>query len=209
MPSPFPGMDPFIEGQRWPDFHTTFITIVREMLMPRVRPRYVVEVEEYVYLARGEEDPDRLVEPDLALSMQRTTGRRNRPTRRHGAGRQTGGPHAAGPQAVPASLSDDPQPRVSECGHGHRGVVSLEQGIGRGPDGIPSQADQSAADAGSPGGIGSPSRRPTPADPRAVDAGRLLRVCVPQGAAASSRRLCVDAPAAAAADSDPACWRRS
>lgn len=67
MPSPFPGMDPFIESQRWQDFHTTFITIVREVLMPRVRPRYVVDVEQYVYLARGEEDPDRLIEPDLAI----------------------------------------------------------------------------------------------------------------------------------------------
>jgi len=67
MASPFPGMDPFIEGQRWRDFHTTFITVVREMLAPQVRPRYVVEVEEYVYLARGEEPPDRLIEPDLAV----------------------------------------------------------------------------------------------------------------------------------------------
>ncbi len=67
MPSPFPGMDPFIESQRWRDFHTTLITVIREMLMPRVRPRYVVEVEEYVYLARKDEDPDRLIEPDLAI----------------------------------------------------------------------------------------------------------------------------------------------
>ena len=67
MPSPFPGMDPFIEGQLWQDFHTTFITILRELLMPRVRPRYVVEVEQYVYLAREDDEPDRLVEPDIAV----------------------------------------------------------------------------------------------------------------------------------------------
>ena len=67
MPSPFPGMDPFIESQRWKNFHTLFIAALHEMLVPRVRPRYVVEVEEYVYLAREEEDPDRLVEPDLAI----------------------------------------------------------------------------------------------------------------------------------------------
>lgn len=67
MPSPFPGMDPFIESQRWMDFHTTFATVIREMLMPQVRPRYAVEVEEYVYLAREGEDPDRLIEPDVAL----------------------------------------------------------------------------------------------------------------------------------------------
>jgi hypothetical protein len=60
-------MDPFIEGQRWQDFHTRLITVVGEMLTPQVRPRYVVEVEEYVYLAREGEDPDRLIEPDLAV----------------------------------------------------------------------------------------------------------------------------------------------
>lgn len=27
MACPFPGMDPFIEGQRWKDFHTTLITM--------------------------------------------------------------------------------------------------------------------------------------------------------------------------------------
>jgi hypothetical protein len=67
MASLFPGMDPFIEGQRWRDFHTTFITVIREVLTPQVRPRYVVEVEEYVYLAREDEDPDRAIEPDVAV----------------------------------------------------------------------------------------------------------------------------------------------
>jgi hypothetical protein len=60
-------MDPFVEGQRWQDFHTRLITVIGEMLTPQVRPRYVVEVEEYVYLAREGEDPDRLMEPDLAV----------------------------------------------------------------------------------------------------------------------------------------------
>ena len=67
MPSPFPGMDPFIEGQTWEDFHTTFLTVIREMLMPRVRPRYIVKVQQHVYLARGGEAPDRVVEPDLSV----------------------------------------------------------------------------------------------------------------------------------------------
>jgi hypothetical protein len=60
-------MDPFIEGQRWRDFHTTFVTVIRELLTPKVRPRYVVEVQEYVYLAREDEDPERLIEPDVAV----------------------------------------------------------------------------------------------------------------------------------------------
>ncbi len=91
MPSPFPGMDPFIEGQRWQDFHTRFITVLGEMLMPQVRPRYVVEVEEYVYLAREGEASDRLIEPDVAVVEGRPEARqpargiqarRQRPLRR-------------------------------------------------------------------------------------------------------------------------------
>ena len=50
MPSPFPGMDPFIEMQEWPDFHTTYMTVIRELLTPQVRPRYVVRVERREYL---------------------------------------------------------------------------------------------------------------------------------------------------------------
>jgi hypothetical protein len=47
MPSPFPGMDPFIEGQVWLDFHTELITTIRALLAPKVIPRYVVRVEEH------------------------------------------------------------------------------------------------------------------------------------------------------------------
>ena len=28
MPSPFPGMDPFLEGPEWEDFHTRFNTAI-------------------------------------------------------------------------------------------------------------------------------------------------------------------------------------
>jgi hypothetical protein len=44
-------MDPFIESQRWRDFHTNFIVVVSEILITHVRPKYVVEIGEYVYLA--------------------------------------------------------------------------------------------------------------------------------------------------------------
>jgi hypothetical protein len=52
MPSPFPGVDPFIESQKWEDFHTTFIGVLRELLVPQVRPQYVVDVERYRYVTR-------------------------------------------------------------------------------------------------------------------------------------------------------------
>lgn len=46
MPSHFPGMDPFIESQKWRDCHTNLMTGIQESLAPRVAPRYVVDVEE-------------------------------------------------------------------------------------------------------------------------------------------------------------------
>jgi hypothetical protein len=67
MPSPFPGMDPFIESQRWQGFHTRFIVVLGDMLVAQVRPNCVVEVEEYVYLSRDDSEPDRLIEADVAL----------------------------------------------------------------------------------------------------------------------------------------------
>src|SRR5438876_110228 len=67
MPSPFPGMDPFIEDQKWEDFHTTLIVEIRSALAPRVAPRYVVEVEERVYLEHTSEERVGLIVPDAAV----------------------------------------------------------------------------------------------------------------------------------------------
>jgi Protein of unknown function (DUF4058) len=52
MRSPFPGIDPFIENQKWEDFHTSFISALRDAIVPSVRPKYVVDVERRVYLER-------------------------------------------------------------------------------------------------------------------------------------------------------------
>ncbi len=52
MPSPFPGMDPFIESQKWEDFHARFVTAIGDALVPVVRPKYIVDVERRIYLER-------------------------------------------------------------------------------------------------------------------------------------------------------------
>lgn len=69
MPSPFPGMDPFIESQKWRDFHSTIIPEIKVTLTALVRPRYVVDVEENVYLAREDGDLLRIIAPDLAVKQ--------------------------------------------------------------------------------------------------------------------------------------------
>jgi uncharacterized protein DUF4058 len=57
MPSPFPGMNPYLEHPSvWHDFHQSFIPAAREALTPQVTPRYFVRVEEHVYLRDPEDD---------------------------------------------------------------------------------------------------------------------------------------------------------
>ena len=71
MPSPFPGMDPYLEGPRWPGFHFRFLAELDEALMPRVRPKYVVYVEERVYVEHLPPENGRLIRPDLTLAAVR------------------------------------------------------------------------------------------------------------------------------------------
>ena len=70
MPSPFPGMDPFLENQEWEDFHTTFNTVLRERLSPAIRPDYLVRVERRVYLEHVGPDTDTFRRADVAVLAQ-------------------------------------------------------------------------------------------------------------------------------------------
>lgn len=57
MPSPFPGMDPYLEDPKlWPDVHARLITVIAELLTPSLRPRYVARVEIRTF-AFGPDDP--------------------------------------------------------------------------------------------------------------------------------------------------------
>lgn len=55
MPSPFPGMDPYLEQPSlWPDVHFNLIHAVQVSLAPQVAPRYYVGVEERTYVVAVE-----------------------------------------------------------------------------------------------------------------------------------------------------------
>lgn len=59
MPSPFPGMDPYLENpELWPDVHQKLISEMQTALNPALRPRYVARAEMRVYIA-DEDDPAR------------------------------------------------------------------------------------------------------------------------------------------------------
>jgi Protein of unknown function (DUF4058) len=55
VPSPFPGMDPYLEHpDLWPDVHNRLIAALGDELSPTLRPRYYVALEERTYLEPGE-----------------------------------------------------------------------------------------------------------------------------------------------------------
>lgn len=45
MPSPFPGMDPYLEGFLWPDVHHRLATEISDQINLQIRPRYVARIE--------------------------------------------------------------------------------------------------------------------------------------------------------------------
>jgi len=58
MPTPFPGMDPYLEHPAlWPDMHNRLIAALADAMTPLVAPRYYVGLERRAYLLK----PDDLV----------------------------------------------------------------------------------------------------------------------------------------------------
>ncbi|MBE9076508.1 DUF4058 family protein [Romeria aff. gracilis LEGE 07310] len=56
MPSPFPGMDPYLEHPEiWPGVHLLLISALAELLTPILRPKYAVSIEVRMYKTAGEQ----------------------------------------------------------------------------------------------------------------------------------------------------------
>jgi uncharacterized protein DUF4058 len=67
MPSPFPGMDPYLDRQpHWRDLHHRLITAISDALAPQVAPDYYVAIEERVTTRE-----ERVREPDAATVSTR------------------------------------------------------------------------------------------------------------------------------------------
>jgi hypothetical protein len=60
MPSPFPGMNPYLEhAASWQDFHTTFIAAIRVALNAIITPKYFARIEEHLLIQDLEDDSRR------------------------------------------------------------------------------------------------------------------------------------------------------
>ena len=79
MPSPFPGMDPYLEHPaRWPGVHQRLITYMGDALNALMPPRYVADIGERLYVVQSERHiyPDVVVveHPPAAGAMRQGAG---------------------------------------------------------------------------------------------------------------------------------------
>lgn len=62
MPSPFPGMNPYLEQSLvWHDFHERAIPLMADMLAAQLDPAFVVKIDEQIYLQELPADSRRLI----------------------------------------------------------------------------------------------------------------------------------------------------
>ena len=74
MPSPFPGMDPYLEDPAtWSSFHFDLIAKTKDALFQGLRPRYFVRSEDRVYVVDGDEVREHYLEIQDARDRQLVT----------------------------------------------------------------------------------------------------------------------------------------
>lgn len=67
MPSPFPGVDPYLEHpELWPEVHHRLITAIAIAIAPSIRPKYRVAIEKRIYFSEVENN-DLVGIPDLTV----------------------------------------------------------------------------------------------------------------------------------------------
>lgn len=69
MPTPFPGMDPYLERRGlWEEVHTDLITRIRQFLTPLLRPKYRVAIEQRTYLSLVAPSGELIGKPDVMVT---------------------------------------------------------------------------------------------------------------------------------------------
>lgn len=69
MPTPFPGMDPYLERRGlWEAIHTNLIVAIQYYLTPRLRPKYHANIEQRTYLSVVSAKGDLIGKPDIMIT---------------------------------------------------------------------------------------------------------------------------------------------
>ncbi|MFO0960232.1 MAG: DUF4058 family protein [Isosphaeraceae bacterium] len=71
MPSPFPGMDPYLEAPGvWPDFHGRFLSYLAEHLGDTLPDRYIARIDERIRVIGPDGEEARLFAADVAIERR-------------------------------------------------------------------------------------------------------------------------------------------
>jgi hypothetical protein len=101
MPSPFPGMDPYLEGYLWPDVHHRLATEISRQLMPQLRPRYVARIEIQVVQDSTPEAEIGIMYPDVEVVKSRSGGVESAETQPNGGARVAAAATITAPLTIP------------------------------------------------------------------------------------------------------------
>jgi Protein of unknown function (DUF4058) len=122
MPSPFPGMDPYLEDPRvFPDFHYSYSTYLREALQAVLPEPYYAALGERVWI----EVSQRYIGPDVSLLRSRPSA----PEQGSGGGVAVAAPPRLGPVVVRVPHDERREPTI-EIYQRHEGgprlITSIE-----------------------------------------------------------------------------------
>jgi len=67
MKSPFPGMDPHLEGYLWPDVHSRTASIIAEIVGRQIAPKYVARIELYTINDTAPQEDIGIMYPDAGV----------------------------------------------------------------------------------------------------------------------------------------------
>jgi hypothetical protein len=89
MASPFPGMDPYLEGYLWPDVHSALAAKMRQVLTPLLRPRYTARLSIYVVEDSMPEGDIGILYPDVEIMHNQRQSTDQSPLQRTGVAEAT------------------------------------------------------------------------------------------------------------------------
>jgi len=71
MPSPFPGMDPYLEGGRWMSCHAQLTAEIARQLAPRLRPKYLALTAERCVIETVPSESGLSIYPDVGVAHRK------------------------------------------------------------------------------------------------------------------------------------------
>src|SRR5688572_17165029 len=107
MPSPFPGMDPYLEGPDWLDFHSRFVNAWCEAVADGLPDEYEANLGERVYLVEVDPDSRKLLYPDVSVTHNESTSH----------ARTTAASATLEPTTIPLEMLDGPREAYIEILH--------------------------------------------------------------------------------------------